>query len=210
MSASWTVALDEPAEHDGKRVAELRLRPPTAGEMLRALEKLDAVSSPASRAEFELALVREVVGPSLTVELAEQIDRYVVLSASAWLASHEPPVGPGDERDKDGIVRPSGAPRPRSWVLPLDEIASYGGNTCAELALRPPRQGEMQKALSAAGAQPTIRTMLLSQIVLVSLVTGQPRGVIERIPNHAVAGAAGWLQGFTLRSPATTPSAPPG
>jgi hypothetical protein len=92
-------------------------------------------------------------------------------------------------------------------VLPLDEVVSYGDNSCAEISLRPPRQGEMQKALATATASPTIRTMLLSQIVLVSLVSGQPRGVVERLPHHVLSGAATWLQGFTLASPATTTSA---
>ena len=150
--------------------------------------------------------MREVTG--LGEKLAELLDRHVVLAASAWLMDFEQPVGPGDERGPDGGVV-HGTDRPREWVLPLDEVVSYGDNACAELALRPPRQGEMQKALGVAGAAPTIRTMLLSQITLLSLVTGQPRGVIERIPHHVVAGAATWLQGFTLPSPATMTSARP-
>lgn len=200
---SWTVALDPVVEHEGKRCAEIRLRAPTAGEMLRALERLDAAHSPASRAAFDAALVRAVTG--LGEALADQLDRHVVLSASAWLTGFEQPVGPGFERGEDGAPARAG-PQPREWVLPLDDVASYGDNSCAELALRPPRQGEMQKALATATAAPTIRTMLLSQIVLVSLVTGEPRGVIERIPHHVVAGAAAWLQGFTLPSPPTTTS----
>ena len=161
---------------------------------------------PGARAAYEAALVREVTG--LGEKLAELLDRHVVLAASAWLMDFEQPVGPGDERAEDGIIL-HGADRPREWVLPLDAVVSYGDNACAELALRPPRQGEMQKALGVAGAAPTIRTMLLSQITLLSLVTGQPRGVIERIPHHVVAGAATWLQGFTLPSPATMTSARP-
>lgn len=206
MSQTWTIELDPAVEHESKRCAELKLRPPSAGEMLKALEKLDAAHSPASRAAVDAALVRAVTG--VDEKLLDQLDRHVVLAASSWLNSFEPVLGPGFERDEKGTVVRSG-PQPREWVLALDEVVSYGDNACAELSLRPPRQGEMQKSLAVATAAPTIRTMLLSQVMLVSLVSGQPRGVVERIPHHVVAGAATWLQGFTLASPATTTSSSP-
>ncbi|GAC1335477.1 MAG: hypothetical protein NVSMB20_10350 [Bradyrhizobium sp.] len=96
-------------------------------------------------------------------------------------------------------------PAPAEWVIPINPPAEYQGGTIAQLRLREPTMAELNKALGEIGApaRNTEQSRNQMQIVLVSLVSGVPRPVVEALPWSIVVGAANWLLDFTPKAPPT-------
>ena len=97
-------------------------------------------------------------------------------------------------------------PEPAEWVVTLAKPVEYNGGTFGVLKLREPTMGELNKALGELGAAPTQQKQSAMQIVLVCLVSGLDRAVVERMPWPVVVGAADWLMSFTAAAPATPES----
>ncbi len=92
------------------------------------------------------------------------------------------------------------------WTITLVDPVAYQGGSFSELKLREPTMGELNKALAELGASGTQQQQNNMQIVLVSLVSGVHRAVVERMPWPVVVGAADWCMSFTAAAPATPPS----
>lgn len=92
------------------------------------------------------------------------------------------------------------------WTITLADPISYQGGTYSELKLREPTMGELNKALAELGSTSTQQQQNKMQIVLVSLVSGVHRPVVEQMPWPIVVGAADWCMSFTAAAPATPPS----
>ncbi|RJF83458.1 phage tail assembly protein [Azospirillum cavernae] len=84
---------------------------------------------------------------------------------------------------------------PDELVIELRKPIEVGSEVYMEIRLREPTAGEVekaQKALIGPNASPT-----MSDIVMVSLVSGLPKPVVERIPYSDFEKAVRYLMGFT-------------
>lgn len=90
---------------------------------------------------------------------------------------------------------------PDELVIELRKPIEVGSEVYTEIRLREQTAGEVEKAQRALIGPNASNTM--SDIVLVSLVSGLPKPVVERIPFTEFEKAVRYLMGFT-RSGLTT------
>ena len=76
---------------------------------------------------------------------------------------------------------------PDEFVVEFDTI-TYQNGEHDRITLREPTAGEIHKASKEVG--------MMSTIVLVCLVSGTPRPVIEKLPIRKLREAAEYLEGF--------------
>lgn len=80
-------------------------------------------------------------------------------------------------------------PRTKTIVF-VNEIVDAGGGKHTEIVLRPPTGGDVLKARREADGFGTI-------LAMISLVTGKPRFVIEKMDIDQINEASAFIQGFT-------------
>lgn len=83
----------------------------------------------------------------------------------------------------------------KTLTIELANPVEFANATYDKLELREPTAGEMVKSLTQTG--------LASTIALISLVSGVPRGAVEKMPISEVLKADDFLSLFTRRGPAT-------
>ena len=103
-------------------------------------------------------------------------------------------------------TKADGMPVRPEWVIELADPVTWQSGSFSEVRLREPTMGELNKALGELGAAATQQQQNKMQIVLVTLVSGLPRPVVEAMPWPVVVGAADWLMSFTAAAPPTPPS----
>lgn len=84
---------------------------------------------------------------------------------------------------------------PDELVIELRKPIEVGSELHTEIRLREPMAGEVEKAQKALFGPNGSATM--SDIVLVSLVSGLPKPVVERVPYRDFEKAVRYLMGFT-------------
>ena len=88
LRVEWTITLDPPVKSSGLECRELKLRPPTQGEMIKALQEFGDAPTVTSRANMQTVLVSLVSGvPRQAVEF---IPSYIVVGAAKWLEDFSP------------------------------------------------------------------------------------------------------------------------
>ena len=97
-------------------------------------------------------------------------------------------------------------PAPQEWTISLAKPIDYNGGTFSELKLAEPTMEQLNKALAELNGGGTQQQSNRMQITLVTLVSGLPKAVVERMPWPVVVGAADWMISFTHAAPATIPS----
>lgn len=164
-----TIDLRQPVEHDGATYGKLSLRPPTAREYLDMM-KLTGMAS----ANLAVSMIAGL--PLAAVEKVGVRD----INAAAKFLNRFLPVDP-----------PADAPKPEwpeALTLSLRTPVEFAGETFRELQLREPMSGEYIEAEKLGGIE--------GDIHLVSITSGVPRSVIDRIDVRDLDKAAEFLGHF--------------
>jgi hypothetical protein len=170
------ITLRKPVGPKGKEITELRLREPRAGEVMRASRETGR--------GLALSLLMQVTGVEMAViealpgRVSDRAFGYLMTFAEPILAleTNDTPEDPLDE-----------------MTITLTETLQIGTTWVTELNLREPTLGEMIKGDKYDGLQRTV--------VLVALVSGLPRAVIEMVPISEFAKAAKFTNSFTEAAP---------
>lgn len=176
MADPHVITLRRPVGPKGHEIMELRLREPTAGEVLRSSREIGR--------GLALTLLQQVTGADIAA--IEALPGRVSDKALGYLMTFVEPIltdmGAGTEDPADEMI------------IDLDETLQAGTTWVTKLDLREPTLGELIKGDKYEGMQRTV--------VLVALVSGLPRAIVEMLPISAFAKAASFVMGFTGAAPA--------
>lgn len=170
MPNEHVITLKRPVGPKGKEITELRLREPTAGEVLRASRETGR--------GLALSLLTQVTGADTAV--IEALPSRTADKAFAHLMQYVEPVLSEPEGDDEP---------PEEVTIPLRDTLNAGGTAwISELTLHEPTLSDLIKAEKYDGMQRVL--------ALVALSSGLPRAVVEMIPITDYAKAARYVMGF--------------
>lgn len=176
MPDPHVIALRKPVGPKGREITELRLREPRAGEVLRASHETGR--------GLAKSLLSQVTGNDISI--IEMLPGRVCDRALNYLMTFVEPIlaPPGDAVPEEP---------PEEMTITLAETIQVGTTWIPELSLREPTLGELIKGDKYDGVQRTV--------VMVALVSGLPRAVIELVPITDFARAAQYIHSFTEAAP---------
>ena len=185
MDPEKIIVLDPPIDSGGGRIMQLKLREPLTGEVLRAEVKLSAFLTPATRHARDIQLIAEVSGIPL-----DAARRLRVSDLNAAIAYLDEFVDAPPQADYT-------ATRPPELEIPLVPPIELHSRRHDMLELREPLTGELEKAYAELGNGRDAESIRKFQILLMALVSGCHRGIIERVPITILDEGFRYLAGFT-------------
>lgn len=164
------IKLRRPVGPKGAEVAEIKLREPRAGEVLRASRETGR--------GLALSLLAQVTG--LDVGIIQALPGRASDRALAYLMGFVDPI-------LAEPTEPTAEP-PDEMAVDLSETVQIGTTWVTRLDLHEPTLGELIKVEKYDGMQRVLN--------LVALSSGQPRAAIEMIPISEYAKAAAYVMPF--------------
>ena len=179
------LSFDPALAHAGARIDRMELREPLVRQVIAAEKAGNAETGFHARHVRDQALVAQVAGVDLGV--VKQMPMPVFREAERFVNGFSKTPKKGD-------------PPPPSEAELLIELASpieKMNHRLDVLELRPPLAGEMETAQRELGVSPDDERLRRFQLVLVALVVGKPRAVVEDLPISKLDEASRYLMGFT-------------
>jgi hypothetical protein len=185
MEPEKIIDLDPPIVNGGGKIAQIKLREPTTGEVLKAEEKLSLGQTPATRHQRDIELVTLVAGIPADAVKAMRITDFnaAVVYLDAFV-----------EASQLVDYTQSRPPDLQLQLLPPIELHNRRHDV---LELREPLTGELDKSYAELGSARDPASIRKFQILLVALVSGCHRGIIERVPITVLDEGFRYLAGFT-------------
>ncbi len=178
------VTFEPPLAWQGTTVASVTLREPLAREVLAAEKARGAENGLHADLVRDRTLVAKVAGvePEMVklwpMPLFRAAERYVnAFSAAA--------------------PKEQAANLDAEMLIDLEPAIEKHNRRVDLLELRPPTAGEVETAQRELGSTLTSERLRRYQIVLVALVSGHPRAIVEELPIRKLDQASQYLQGFT-------------
>jgi len=191
MSHSLTIPLSRPIKTKLGEVHELVLREPTAGEILKSEVPLRDKVTPDAFRETQQALVSLVTG--IALDSISELPISVLVKASEFLYRFQE-AGLEVKRDSGLEI----------LEIPLDPPIVTQSAEFTLLELREPTSGEVKRAESTLSRGRNPHSIREYQISIVSLASGAPRSIIEKLPISKLNEASHFLQGFITAGRETT------
>lgn len=187
---SLTIRVDPPIEWQGQTWAEIRLREPTAGEVLRAQQNMGGGGQVtfASVTNERIWLVHFVAG--VPYPIAEALPVSALMEAADYLEGF-------------GAIAEEVDPQaqPLTMVIPLSPPLEHDGKSWDHLILREPRAAELRRAeqkMSPDG-RATLAALTNKRLLLIEEVTAIPARAVHKLPHSVASRAGAYLEGFSLR-----------
>ena len=169
---TFVLDLARPIEANGEKVASITLREPTVGDMIQAMEETD--TGVAIKLLTLISGQDEAVIRGLTARDNAKAFVFLGKSMDAVTALRKVKANLDDA--------------PATMTINLRAAIETSGKFCDRLELHEPTLGEIQKADHEEGIK--------RAVTLVSVVSGQIRAVIERVPMSEFAQASKYVMGF--------------
>ena len=176
------LVFDPPLKHEGETCAEMTLREPTVGEVLKAEQAFAVEEGGQARRVRNRTLITHVSGVS--DNLVRKMPAGKFRDAAAYLNAFDASVDPTAPRNTDAEL-----------VIPLTRKIEKMNRIVDQLELREPTTGEVEEAQRKLIAN-TSEAMRAMQIHLIALVSDLPRPVVEAMPVSVINQGSRYLTGF--------------
>ena len=182
-----TLILDPPVDVNGVQLSEIKLKPPTLGQVRDAQMKLDDALDPTRGAmrEYQLTFVQlnSGKGRALIDALPMSAVRRAIEFLEAFIVTPLPDLAEDAETSR--------------LVIQLDApLRTNNGGEVHEIELREPTGGEMRKAEELIDKQYRPGPIRRYQARLIELVSGLPAIVIAQLPIGKAREAIRFLEHF--------------
>jgi hypothetical protein len=176
------LTFDPPLKHESATCAEMTLREPTVGEVLKAEKAFALEEGGQARRVRNSTLIAAVSG--VHIDLVRKMPASKFKDAAAYLNAFDTPADPKASRVTDEEV-----------VILLGQKIEKMGRIVDQLELREPTTGEVEEAQRKLTAN-TSEAMRAMQIHLIALVAELPRPIVEAMPISIINQGSRYLTGF--------------
>ena len=176
------LTFEPPLKHDTVICAEMVLREPTVGEVLKAEQAFTLEDGGQARRVRNRTLITVVSG--IDGDLVRKMPVSKFRAAAEYLNAFDAAPDPKAPRNTDAEL-----------VIPLSGRIEKMGRIVDQLELREPTTGEVEEAQRKLTAN-TSEAMRTMQIHLIALVAELPRPIVEAMPISIINQGSRYLTGF--------------